>query len=105
MDSSLLSITLSMAVPLWIEELRPLTDEQRLARASGLADIIGSQGDIILYPSGKKGETAKAFNALAEGVAIGAFQPGGVTVFGQHFCVNHAECEAAELAAPQGADS
>jgi hypothetical protein len=97
--NDLLSVSLSAAVPLWIEKLRPLDPEQRIARASGLADIIASQGDIILYRSKKKGESAKAFNALAEGLAIGAFQPGGVTAFGQHFCVNHAECEAAKAAA------
>lgn len=97
--SDLLPIALSAAVPLWIEKLRPLEPEQRLARASGLADVIGSKGDIILYRGGKKGESAKAFNALAEGLAIGAFQPGGVTAFGSHWCVNHAECEAAKAAA------
>ena len=97
--NDLLSISLSAAVPLWIEKLKPLTPEERIARASGLADIIAAHGDIILYRGGKAGESAKAFNALAEGVAIGAFQPGGVTAFGQHWCVNHAECKAAEEAA------
>jgi hypothetical protein len=63
----LLPIALSAAVPLWIEKLRPLAPEQRVARASGLADIIASQGDIILYRSSRKGESANAFNALAEG--------------------------------------
>ena len=94
--NDLLSISLSAAVPLWIEKLRPLDPGQRIARASGLADIIAEHGDIILYRGGKKGDSAKAFNALAEGLAIGAFQPGGVTAFGQHWCVNHAECEAAK---------
>jgi hypothetical protein len=97
--NDLLPIALSTAVPLWIEKLRPLSTEQRLARASGLADIIGSHGDIILYRGSKKGESAAAFNALAEGLAIGAFQPGGVTAFGCHWCVNHAECQAAMEAA------
>jgi hypothetical protein len=97
--NDLLSISLSAAVPLWIEKLRPLTAEQRIARASGLSDIIAAHGDIILYRGGKKGESAEAFNALAEGLAIGAFQPGGVTAFGQHFCVNHEECKAARAAA------
>jgi hypothetical protein len=69
--------------------------EQRIARASGLADIIASQGDIILYRGGKKGETAKAFNAMAEGLAIGAYQPGGVTFLGEHWCTDHEACLAA----------
>jgi hypothetical protein len=29
--------------------------------------------------------TAEAFNHLAEGVALGAFQPGGITIFGHHW--------------------
>jgi hypothetical protein len=87
--------TLQIAVPMWIEELRHIEPEQRLARASGLADIIASQGDIILYRGGKKGETAKAFNAMAEGLAIGAYQPGGVTFLGQHWCTDHEACLAA----------
>lgn len=97
--NDLLPVALSAAVPLWIEKLRPLAPEQRLARSSGLAGIIAEHGDIILYRGGKRGESADAFNALAEGLGIGAFQPGGVTAFGQHWCVNHAECEAALLAA------
>ena len=100
-QDGLLPIALSAAVPLWIEKLRPLAPEQRIARTSGLADIIASQGDIILYRGGKKGETANAFNALAEGLAIGAFQSGGVTAFGQHWCTDHAECEAAAKAAAE----
>ena len=100
--NDLLSISLSAAVPLWIEKLKPLEPEQRIARASGLSDTIAAHGDIILYRGGKKGESAKAFNALAEGLAIGAFQPGGVTAFGQHWCVNHDECEAAKAAAEKG---
>lgn len=103
--NDLLSISLSAAVPLWIEELRSLTLEQRLARAKGLSDIIAEHGDVILFRGGRKGETAKAFNALAEGVAIGAFQPGGITAFGQHWCVNHEECEAAARAAAEREES
>jgi hypothetical protein len=31
------------------------------------------------------GESAKAFNALARGIAALSFAPGGVTTFGMHF--------------------
>lgn len=99
----LMTATLQVAVPLWIEQLRPLTPEQRLARAGELADIVAEHGDIILYRGSKKGETAKAFNALAEGLAIGAYQPGGVTFMGEHFCTDHALCEAAVKAAQDAA--
>jgi hypothetical protein len=63
-------------------------------RAAGLAGIIAARGDLILYRGGKHGESATAFNALAEGLAIGACQPGGVTFAGQHWCTDHAACEA-----------
>lgn len=38
---------------------------------------------------------------LARGLAAAAFQPGGISVFGRHWCVDHAECVAAEAAAQQ----
>jgi hypothetical protein len=81
----LLAATLSAAVPLWIEDLRRLPWEILQAMAGEASQIVAEKGDIILFRSDKKGETAKAFNALARGIAICAFAPGGVTVFGQHF--------------------
>jgi hypothetical protein len=100
-QAALLQDALSAAVPLWILELRQSTFEQRAALAAKACDVIASQGDIILYRSSKKGETAKAFNELAKGLAVLAYQPGGVEIFGLHFCVNHDECLAAINAAPE----
>lgn len=85
MNSDLLAISLSAAVPLWIEELRYLSELDRNALAHEAAQIVAEKGDIIQYKSKKKGETAKAFNALAKGLAICAYQPGGVTFLGMHF--------------------
>ena len=70
--SELLALTLELAVPLWIDQLASLTDSQRQSLAVECGDVIAEHGDIILYRSSKKGETASAFNALAKGVAIGA---------------------------------
>ena len=81
----LLQATLEIAVPLWIEKLKQQSPEYRLERAKAHVDTIASKGDIILYRSKKTGETAAAFNALAEAIAVLSFQPGGVTVFGLHF--------------------
>jgi hypothetical protein len=81
----LLQATLEIAVPMWMERLRLQGEEYRAARAHALADVIAEKGDIILYRSKKTGESATAFNALAEGIAALSFQPGGVTVFGLHF--------------------
>lgn len=94
--NDLLPIALSAAVPLWIDELASLTTAERLAMAQECSQVIAEHGDIILYRGGKKGETAAAFNMLAKGIAIGAYQPGGITAFGQHWCVNHGECLDAE---------
>lgn len=93
---SLLEIMLDLAVPMWIRQLQHLTPEQRMARARECATVVAEKGDVILYRSSKKGDTANAFNHLAEGIALATYQPGGVTVFGRHWCVNHDECITAE---------
>jgi hypothetical protein len=82
---TLLRDTLAVAVPLWIEQLRPLTWKQRQQRAAVCAQHVAEHGDLILYRSKKAGETAEAFNRLAEGVACLAFALGGVTCFGSHY--------------------
>lgn len=80
----LLAGMLSLAVPLWIEAMRNWSEEERMEYGRKCADIVAEKGDVILY-RGKKGESAAAFNALAEGVAALAFAPGGVSIFGLHF--------------------
>jgi hypothetical protein len=80
-NAELLRIALATAVPFWIMRVRN-RPHYRQERASQCAAIIAEKGDIILYKSKKKGETAKAFNALAEALAIGAFVPGGISFAG-----------------------
>lgn len=89
MDDSLLKIALSAAVPLWIEELKnkPWAELQEQAKAA--ADVVASKGDLLMFRGKKKGESALAFNALAKGIAILSFAPGGVTTFGMHFEAKH----------------
>lgn len=82
---SILVTCLDVAVPLWIEKLRELTAESRIERARICSDAIAFKGDVILFKSKKKGETAEAFNRLAEGIACLAFAPGGVKAFGRHW--------------------
>lgn len=82
---ALLSTTLALAVPLWIERLKPKPWSELAAKAQEAADVVASKGDIIQFKSKKKGETAAAFNALAEGLAILAFAPGGVRFLDLHF--------------------
>lgn len=47
--------------------------------------MIAEHGDNILYRAKRRGDTAAAFNALAEAIAILAFAPGGVTFLGEHY--------------------
>jgi hypothetical protein len=83
--ADLLRTALSAAVPLWIDQLRGTSFEERQARAHRAAAHVAAHGDVILFRSKKKGGTAEAFNRLAEGIACAAYQPGGVKVFGLHF--------------------
>jgi hypothetical protein len=94
-----LMASLEVAVPLWIERWRNASPQRRCDRAIACADVVAAHGDKILYRSkphparrlhdGTWAEaeagTAEAFNHLAEGVALGAFQPGGITIFGHHW--------------------
>ncbi len=82
-NNFLLTLSLSVAVPLWIEELRSLSFEERQALAD--PQPVMEKGDVMMFGAGKKGEAAKVFNSLARNIAILAFQPGGVTCFGMHF--------------------
>ena len=63
-------------------------DWERVART---ADIIGSQGDALLFrtPASKHSlGTAEVFNRLADAIAVMAFAPGGVRFLGEHFEVS-----------------
>jgi len=84
-DETLLAGMLEVAVPLWIEELNGKPWEYIQERAKECSQVVAEKGDIILFKSKKKGESAEAFNRMAEGVACLAFAPGGVDVFGLHF--------------------
>ena len=82
---NLLHDTLGVAVTINMMQLMHSTFEERQAFIAGDVDIIASEGDNILYPGPRKGDTARAFNALARALAVLAFQPGGVKAFGHHF--------------------
>ncbi len=98
MDDALLAGTLALAVPLWMERVKAYPEEIRLARARECGQVVAERGDIIQFRAKKRGETARAFNALAEGIACAAFQPGGITFLGQHWCRDHEACRRAEAA-------
>jgi hypothetical protein len=70
---------------MWIDRLRGYPESLRLERAQECGQVVAEKGDIIQFRSKKKGETAEAFNRLAEGIAALAFAPGGVTFLGDHW--------------------
>ncbi|MBM0256372.1 hypothetical protein [Micromonospora sp. 4G55] len=93
--NDVLLIGLDAAVPLWMLELAALPagirDERRMRWAAEAADAVAYQGHTLQY-GGKRGEAAKVFNALARGLAAGAYQPGGITFAGRHWCADHQLC-------------
>lgn len=86
----ILKLTLQLAVPLQIDALKSLTDDQRQRAAEEAAEIIATHGDDLQF-GGR--HCAEAFNALARGLALGAAAPGGITFAGLHWCTTpHPEC-------------
>jgi hypothetical protein len=89
----LLRTAVCAAIPLWVMELSRVPLAKLRARAPDLGQIIAEKGDVIQFRGKKPGETAKAFNALAEAVAILSFMPGGVSFLGDHYENIHPEGE------------
>ena len=84
MTSDLLTSSLEIAVSLRICELKQMgyipSDWQ--ANAQSTVDVICSRGDELLYGGQNKGEVANLFNKVACAIAVLAFQPGGINIFG-----------------------
>jgi hypothetical protein len=89
----LMALCLSFAVPLWIDMVRSWTPEARQAKAQAAGHMIAyGAGAADVATGGKergkgrrKGAAAEVFNAVACGLAILAYQPGGVTWGGSHW--------------------
>lgn len=94
----LLSVCLSFAVPLWIERVKTWSPEERQAKAHAAGHMVAyGAGAAAVATSGKekgKGKkrkkrpnqgAAEVFNAMACGLAILSYCPGGSTFAGQHW--------------------
>lgn len=87
---SLLVGLLATAVLVEIDRMRGMGEPYRLATARKCGQYIAEHGDNVLFRSGdRKHTTAKAFAVLARGLAVLAFQPGGVTFAGHLWCATH----------------
>ena len=85
--TDLLQIALSAAVPLNILKIKEkggITDED-MKKCNDFSTVLGEKGDKILWPSNKKGETAKLFNELVYCIAVMSFCPGRITILNQHY--------------------
>lgn len=54
-------------------------------QAKEINDWLGEKGDLLLFKSKEKGETASLANALAQAIAVLSFLPGGIEIFGCRF--------------------
>lgn len=68
-----------------IEELRGKSWDEISGLGAEAGQYIAEHGDVILFKGKTKGETAKAVAQLARGLAVLAYQPGGVTFMGEHW--------------------
>lgn len=85
--SELLLLSLQIAVPLQIAEIRAKggPNDFQWEWARDFADELGERGDILQFKGERKGETATIFSRFAFALAIMAFVPGGVKFAGLHF--------------------
>lgn len=85
--SELVRCALEAGVPFRMLDLMrqggPFDRDMEEARA--FAEVLAEKGDCFLFKSAKKGETARLVNGLVRTLAVLAFAPGGVSVFGLHF--------------------
>lgn len=81
-----LAVMLDCAVPLYIAELeaRGGPDDADIEAARAFSSVLAARGDVLLY-GGKPGEAGGLADRAARGVAVLAFCPGGVTLFGRHW--------------------
>lgn len=94
-DTTFLALMM-VAVPGWVERHFRTEPDVRVKRAHELGEVIAySQGAAaICDPDARcseEGEIAKVFNAMAEGLAIGAYCPDGATFIGINWIVSGAE--------------
>ena len=115
-----LAETLTVAVPMAMARLAAMSPQVREWTrgqwAANAASLVGHQGDALMWPARARRATVRSgvrvegtagtvgvFAALARGLAAAAWQPGGVTWLGRHWCVDHAACTAAAAEAAERA--
>jgi hypothetical protein len=82
-NKELMESLLVLAVPQWIEKLKHRSFADFEARREAILESVCYKGDLLLYGSKEKGETAQLFNDLAEGLAWLALIAKGGVEFGE----------------------
>lgn len=80
---TLLERQLEVAVPLWIEVFKNYDWDEFKRIVNGSENVSGECAEAISYRI--EGKSAKAFNALAEAIAVLSYCPGGIKIFGLRF--------------------
>ena len=85
--SELFRLTLEVGVPIRAAELQYHGGPSKLdlEEARAFADVLAEKGDILQFRGGKKGEAGEIMGGLIRAVAVLAFCPGGIKLFGAHF--------------------
>lgn len=91
-----------MLVPLYIAELQGSTFEERKSMAPSIVDLVAHKADEMMYaPRKALKRKSSVLSAIAKGIAIMAYQPGGVTLLGIHACVySHLGCPGVQTPPP-----
>lgn len=86
-EEFLLRTHLSAMVPIAMMELQAKggPDDLDFERVRTYTTEIGAKGDAILYPVKTRGQSAEMVTKLVEAIAVLAFAPGGINIFGMHF--------------------
>lgn len=85
--NDLLEIMMVPAVFLRIAEMEKTggPSVEDMEKVQETSDLLGEHGDILLHGGGRKGQCADLFNRTAHAIAVLAFVPGGVELFGTRF--------------------
>jgi hypothetical protein len=86
-----LLVHLEVAVPAHMGELRDLTPEQRRASLPHGWQGLAGMADTMLFPApgrsaGIRRSTILSYSVYARGLAVLAYEDGGVNLFGGHWC-------------------
>ena len=89
MNEELLRLHLNAFVPLEIAELkrRGFTEPEdwQIERLREFSHTLAEQGDVLRFGGGRPGQAGSLVGQLVEALAVAAFMPYGIRIFGMRF--------------------